>query len=72
MFCDTIVRNKGDAKTNACQVDQQIVARQFNLGHKIQLVLLEYLVDKLIGRTVLIQHQDRIMQKLRERDCVVF
>ena len=35
----TVVRNKSDAKSDPCEIDQKIVAAQLDLRHQFKLVL---------------------------------
>lgn len=56
----TEVRHEGDAKSDVCQIDEQVIAAQLNLRYQIQLVLLEDLVEKFTGGAFPVQHQDGI------------
>ena len=38
---DTVIRNKCDSQTNAGQIDQKIIAGQFDFRNEVELVLLE-------------------------------
>ena len=61
---DTVIRYKCNPQSDAGQIDQQVIARQFNLGHKVKLVLLEKPVEEFTGSAVSVKHEDRIMGKL--------
>ena len=55
------VRDKGNAEADAGQIQQQVVAAQFDLRHQIQLVLLKQLMQLFAGGSFSIQHQDRVI-----------
>lgn len=50
---DAVIWDKGDAQADPGQVKQQIVAGQLDLRDKIQLMLLENLVQEFVRRAVL-------------------
>ena len=56
----TVVRNKSDAKSDPCEIDQKIVAAQLDFRNQIQLMLLEERMQKFTGCTFSVQHDDRI------------
>ena len=58
---DAVIRDKGDAQADPGQIQQQVVAGQFDLRDKVQLMLLEYLMQEFICRAVFVQHEDRIV-----------
>ena len=64
LCADAVVRDKCDAKPDARQIDQKVIARQLDLWDEVQLMLLEYLMEKFVGRAVFVQHQDGIAQEL--------
>lgn len=53
-------RNKSDAKSDPCEIDQKIVAAQLDFRNQIQLMLLEERMQKFTGCTFSVQHDDRI------------
>ena len=56
----TVVRNKSDAQSDPCEIDQKIVAAQLDFRNQIQLMLLEERMQKFTGCTFSVQHDDRI------------
>lgn len=52
------------SKPNSCKIDQKIIACKFDLRNQVKLMLLEQAMKKLVCRTVLIQHQDRIVEQI--------
>ena len=58
-----VVRDKGDAETDAGKIDQEVVTAQFDLRDQIQLVLLEEVVQEFAGGAPFIQHEDRILKQ---------
>ena len=45
------------------QINEQIIAGQFDFRHQIQLFLLEQTVEEFTGHALFIQHKDRVGQK---------
>ena len=60
----TVIGHERDAKSDPGQIDQKVIAGELDFRHEIELVLLEDLVQEFIGRTVFVQHKDRILKKL--------
>ena len=56
---DAVVRDKGNAKTDARQVDQKIIGIQLKSRYQIQTMFQKDLVEIFTGRRIFIQHQDR-------------
>lgn len=69
---DTEIRHEGDPQPDPGQIDEKIVAAQFDLRHQIQLMLLEHTVEKLAGGAFSVQHEDRVFLKLLEADPFSF
>ena len=69
---DAVVRDECNAKPDARQIDQKVVACQLDLRDEIQLMLLENLMEEFVGRTVFIEHQNRITQKLGKGQRLTF
>ena len=61
---DAVVRDKGDAETDAGKIDQEIVAAQFDFRDQIQLVLLEEVVQEFAGGAFPVEHHDRVVQEI--------
>ena len=59
IFRNTVIRDKGNAETDTCQIDQQIVAGKLDLRYQIQLVALEHAVKEFTGCAFAVQHEDR-------------
>ena len=59
-----VVRDKGDAETDAGKINQEVVTAQFDFRDQIQLVLLEEEVQEFAGGAFPVQHQDRMVQQL--------
>ena len=57
---DAEIRNESDPQTDPGEIDEQIVAGQFDLRNEIQMVLLEKSMQKFTGRAAFIQHQDQV------------
>ena len=51
---------EGDAKADAGQIDEQVIAGQLDFRYKVQLFLLEQAVKKFAGHADFVQHQQRI------------
>jgi len=66
------IRNKRDPQPDFRQIDEQIIAAQFNLRYQIQLVLLKHAVQKFAGSAFAIQHQDGIGLQFLQCDHSVF
>ena len=45
-------------------IDQEIITCKFNFGNQVKLMLLEQAMKELVRCTVLIQHQDRIVEQI--------
>ena len=60
VLCYTVVRNKSDAKSDPCEIDQKIITAQLDFRDQIQLMLLEERMQKFTGGTFFVQHDDRI------------
>lgn len=58
-----IIGDKGNSETDIRQVNQEVVAAQFNFGNQIQLVLLEEVVEKFAGGAFSVEHQDGMFQQ---------
>ena len=62
---NTIVRHKKQCLIPMrARSIKQIIARKFDFGNKIELMLLKYLMKKFVGRTVLSSIKDGIFQQL--------
>lgn len=61
---DAEIRDESDPQTDPGEIDEQIVAGQFDLRNEIQMVLLEKSMQKFTGRAAFIQHQDRVFGEL--------
>lgn len=59
-----VVRDKGDAETDAGKIDQEVVTAQFDLRDQIQLVLLEEVVQEFAGGAFPVEHHDRVVQEI--------
>ncbi len=57
-----IIRNKGNAKTNACKIHQQVVAVQFDFRQQIQPMRGKRLMKVFAGRTFGGKHQNRMLK----------
>lgn len=64
LYRKTIIRDKGDPQTDACKINQQVVAAEFNLRDEIELMLLKQRVKEFACRAFFVQHDDWVIQKL--------
>ena len=60
----TIIRNECNSKPDSCKIDQEIITCKLNFGNQVKLMLLEQAMKELVRCTVLIQHQDRIVEQI--------
>ena len=65
---NTVVRDKRDPKSDTCKVNEQVIAAQLNFRHEVKLVLLKQTVEEFACRTFAVQHQDRVLEQLFERE----
>lgn len=59
-----VVRDKGDAETDAGKINQEVVTAQFDFWDQIQLVLLEEVVQEFAGGAFPVEHHDRVVQEI--------
>lgn len=59
-----VVRDEGDAETDAGKIDQEVVTAQFDFRDEIQLVLLEEVVQEFAGGAFAVEHHDRVFQEI--------
>ena len=59
-----VVRDEGDAETDAGKIDQEVVTAQFDFRDEVQLVLLEEVVQKFAGGAFAVEHHDRVFQEV--------
>ena len=59
-----VVRDKGDAETDAGKINQEVVTAQFDFRDQIQLVLLEEVVQEFAGGAFPVEHHDRVVQEI--------
>ena len=55
-----VVGNTGNSKSDACKVNEKVIAAEFNLRHKVKLILQEKAVQKFAGSAFVVQHEDRM------------
>lgn len=66
------VRDKGDSESDACQIDQEIVAAKFDFRDEIEMGFLEKGMEEFAGGTFLVQHHDRQGLELFQCDFTAF
>ena len=66
-----VVRDEGDAETDAGKIDQEVVTAQFDFRDEVQLVLLEEVVQEFAGGAFAVEHHDRIIEKLGECEGLI-
>ena len=59
-----VVRDEGDAETDAGKIDQEVVTAQFDFRNEVQLVLLEEVVQEFAGGAFAVEHHDRVFQEI--------
>ena len=59
-----VVRDEGDAETDAGKIDQEVVTAQLDFRDQIQLVLLEEVVQEFAGGAFPVEHHDRVVQEI--------
>lgn len=60
LFRDAEIRNECDAQANPGQIDEKVIAAEFDFRNQIQMGFLEHGMQELAGGAFSVQHQNRV------------